>query len=98
MNNQKKIPKKRKRLIRKIASEVNNCEIEDKINLLIMIAEKIGEENCHQEKGNRDKDGGTHILFDVIDDNLLCEIDKFVSLAKEKTKIDLNSDSDSDSK
>ncbi len=92
MDKKKKISKKRKRLIRKIALEITNCEIEDKAIIFNMVAEKVGIEKFFQENK------GIRILFDVIDDDLLHEINKCVTLAIEKTKLDLNSDSDSDSK
>ena len=86
MNITKKKVKERKKLIRKITEEIANCEIEDKTHVLNIIAAKIGTEHLHEEGT------GTRIMFDVIDNDLLKEIDKFVSSAIIKTKLNLDSD------
>ena len=88
-NSKNKICKERKRKIRRITENISNCEIEDKTHVLNIIAAKLGTD-CLHEEGT-----GTRILFDIIDNDLLDEIDKFVNLAIVKTKLNLDSDHDS---
>lgn len=85
-----KISKKRKKLIRKITTDITNCEIEDKIHIFNVIGKKVDKIDLHEEGL------GIRMLFSLIDDILLQKIDDLITNALVKTKLNLDSDPESD--
>lgn len=88
--NSTKMSKKRKKLIRKINMEISNCTIEDKIHIFNVIGKKINKSDLHEEGL------GVRIMFSLIDDILLSKINDLIIDAIEKTKLNLDSDPESD--
>jgi len=80
----------RKKLIRKIHTEISNCAIEDKIHIFNVIGKSINKYNLHEEGL------GVRILFSLIDDILLDKINNLIIDAVEKTKLNLDSDPESE--
>ena len=80
--------KKRKKLIRKITNNIQKVLIEDKIIILNRIAMRVGSDNVYEEGL------GCRIMFDLINDVLLEEIDKLIYGYSNKTDINLDSDND----
>ena len=89
--NKNKLPKSRIKLIKRISTDIEDCEIEDRRHILNMIAEKTGIEDVLYPEGT-----GVRVKFVDLDDELLKNIDNFIVKAKEKTKLNLDSDSEDD--
>ena len=90
MLNSTKMSKKRKKLIRKINMEISNCTIEDKIHIFNVMGKKINEKDLHEEGT------GVRVMFSIIDDLLLSKINDLITDAIKKTKLNLDSDPESD--
>ena len=85
------LSKERIRLIKRISTDIEDCEIEDRRHILNIIAEKLGRKKLFQEGT------GTRLTFSILDYEMLKRIDEFITQAKEKTKLNLDTDTDSDS-
>ena len=86
----KKMSKERKKMIRKITANISNCEIEDKIHIFNVIGKKIDRADL-QEEGL-----GVRIWFSIMDDILLNKINDLITDAIKKTKLNLDSDPESE--
>lgn len=86
------LTKERIKLIKKISSDIEDCEIEDRKHVLNMIAEKLGADVLFEEGT------GIRLVFSILDHEMLKKIDKFITQAKEKTKLNLDSDTEDDEK
>ena len=80
--------KKRVKLIKRITSDIEDCEIEDRKYILNIIAEKLGTDVLYEEGT------GIRLTFSVLDDEMLEKIDTYIKKAKEKTKLNLDSDNE----
>jgi len=90
MNRKKQIilSKERVKLMKNISVNIEDCEIEDRKHILSMIVEKIGSDQLFQEGT------GTRLVFSILDDEMLKKIDEFIDQAKEKTKLNLDSETE----
>lgn len=77
------INKERKRLIKYIDYNISEILIEDRINILNIIAEIIDKRNIYEENT------GTRILYKHMSDHLLKKVQRFIIEAQKKTNIDL---------
>ena len=85
-----KMSKERKKLIRKITTDISNCEIEDKIHIFNVISKKIDMADLQQEGL------GVRIWFFLMDDILLNKINDLINDAIKKTKLNLDSEPESE--
>ena len=86
-----KISSKRKKLIMSIHKNVTNCMVEDKRIILCMIVGSGVSTNKLYGEGT-----GTRILYKVLSDSLLQELNTFIINASKKTMLNLDSSSDED--
>jgi hypothetical protein len=84
-----KISSKRKKLIINIHKNITNCMVEDKKIILCMIVSSGVSTNKLYEEGT-----GTRVLYKVLSDSLLEELDAFILNANKKTMLNLDSSSD----
>lgn len=81
-----KISKKRKRLIKYINEKINDIEIDNKIDILNIIAQQCGQGVIFEEGT------GCRIMFDQLDDALLELIKKEMDNGLKKTLINFDSE------
>jgi len=86
---QTNISRKRKKLIMSIDKNITNCMVEDKRIILSMIVSSGVSTNKLFPEGT-----GTRILYKVLSDSLLHELDVFILIASKRTALNLDSSSD----
>lgn len=77
---------KRRKLIKYINDKIDDCLIEDRIEILNMIVQKSGGKNLYEENT------GTRILYKHIHNILLINIKEFIDISLKKTLLNFSSD------
>lgn len=76
------LTRKRIILIKNIIDDIDNCLEKDRLYVLFMIVDSNGKEDIYKENT------GSRIKCNLLSDELLTKIDKYIQIAKEKTKFD----------